>query len=52
MGTITKAKAGYKNNKVKGKCKNCVHFHPKILTCNIVIGKVNPNGGCNYYRGR
>ena len=44
-GKISKAQAKYQD-KPKGdqKCANCMHFIAESSTCQVVEGKVSPNG--------
>jgi hypothetical protein len=50
MGKVSKVYAEYKTYKTKGKCKYCIHYHPTTHTCDIVLGKVVPSGGCKYWK--
>lgn len=47
---LSKQAANYIDYSMSGeKCRNCQHFIP-LSRCEIVEGKINPNGWCKYFK--
>lgn len=47
---VTKIAVKYQEKSTTGKkCKECLHFLAATNECNLVEGKINPEGWCTFY---
>lgn len=47
-GKITKADADYGKSKNKSRCGNCIFYENR--GCSVVVGSIDPNAWCKYFR--
>lgn len=47
---VTKIAVKYQEKSTTGKkCQDCLHFTAETSQCNLVEGKINPEGWCTFY---
>lgn len=52
-GKLSKTQAGYQDQpKGDQQCANCMHFIAESGTCQVVEGKVSPNGWCTLWANK